>query len=473
MTKLLKKYKTEVLLLTFMAIYTVYFTTASFLRYENYYTGRFDLGNMAQTVWNTSHGEIFLLTNPNGTEDISRLAFHADFILILLAPLYLIWSDPRMLLLIQTLILAFGAVFVYLIAKHLLKDKTISLIFALSYLLYPGVEYTNLYDFHAVAFATTFLLGAIYFLLKKNYAPMFLFLFFAGLTKENVWAIDALFGIYILVFHKKYKLGAFMAVAGVFLFYYLVWKAIPHALGNQHFALTYYSDFGATPSGIIRNMFLSPLKTLKTAFGPDQLHYLRDLFVPLGYASFLAPLFLIFTIPSFAINLLSGNSQLHQIYYQYSSSITPFIFFSSVFGLKIVNKRIPQISLKILACLILIFTFVSAYSYGPLPFSKQPNINWYKKPLKNKNIINNYLRDMPTNATIASTNNLGSHLSQRDRIYTIPLGIDKADYVVFLIDNLEIFNLKQIKTALDRTQHNPKYKIIFRNGNFIVYKKIR
>jgi uncharacterized membrane protein len=55
---------------------------------------------MDQTVWNTIHGRIFQLTDPNGTTNISRLAFHADLILVLISPLYLIWSSPEMLLLI-------------------------------------------------------------------------------------------------------------------------------------------------------------------------------------------------------------------------------------------------------------------------------------------------------------------------------------------------------------------------------------
>ena len=64
---------------------------------------------MEQTIWNTLHGHIFEFTNPNGTTIVSRLAFHADFILVLLAPIYALWQDPRLLLLIQTAILGLGA----------------------------------------------------------------------------------------------------------------------------------------------------------------------------------------------------------------------------------------------------------------------------------------------------------------------------------------------------------------------------
>ena len=109
--------------------------------------------------------------------------------LVLLSPFYLIWEDPRVLLLIQTIILSFGGIFVYLISKHLLSNKTISLVFAFCFYLNPAVNYTNLFDFHAVTLATTFFLSAFYFIFKSNYKLVVLFLILAGITKEQTWAI--------------------------------------------------------------------------------------------------------------------------------------------------------------------------------------------------------------------------------------------------------------------------------------------
>lgn len=74
-------YWQEIVLSISAVIYAIFFSVASIFKYNNFYTGRFDLGNMTQTVWNTKHGDFFMITNPNGTEEVSRLAFHADFIL--------------------------------------------------------------------------------------------------------------------------------------------------------------------------------------------------------------------------------------------------------------------------------------------------------------------------------------------------------------------------------------------------------
>jgi uncharacterized protein with PQ loop repeat len=108
---------------TFAFFYFLFFSTYTTVRHDMYISGRFDLGNMTQTVWNTSQGKFFTLTNPDGVEQISRLADHSDILLVLFAPLYLIWSDPKVLLIVQTFTLAIGGIFVYLLAKQILKKE--------------------------------------------------------------------------------------------------------------------------------------------------------------------------------------------------------------------------------------------------------------------------------------------------------------------------------------------------------------
>jgi len=222
---LISTHPQESVLSVLTIIYGLYFTIVSFLRYDNYYTGRFDLGNMAQTVWNSLHGRIFLFTNPNGTEQISRLAFHADFILVLIAPFYALWQDPRMLLLIQTIVVAVGAFFAYIIAKEVLKNKNLALVFGFAYLINPSVERSNIYDFHAVTLATTFFLATYYFFMKKKYKLFLLFALLGALCKEELWIIVALFGLLLFFTHKKRLFGSLLFFFSIAMFYFLFWYA--------------------------------------------------------------------------------------------------------------------------------------------------------------------------------------------------------------------------------------------------------
>src|SRR3989344_3848184 len=309
MKKFIFKHRYEICLLFFVSLYILYFTTASFLKHDNFYTARFDLGNMDQVVWNTLHGRIFEFTDSTAAQGdgiVSRLVFHADFILILLAPLYLIWENPKMLLLTQTIVLAFGSIFVYLISKEVLKNKQISLIFAFAYLINLAVNWVNLYDFHPVALATTFLLAAFYFLIKKRYFLLVLFLILAGICKEQIWVINFLFGLYIVYKHKNMLLGTTISLVSLVIFYLLVWKLIPGVRAEDHFALKFYSDYGESPTDIIKNILFSPGKVWETILKPDRLDFIKQLFLPLGYLSLLAPVFLIFAAPDLLIDLLSS-----------------------------------------------------------------------------------------------------------------------------------------------------------------------
>jgi uncharacterized membrane protein/uncharacterized membrane protein YbhN (UPF0104 family) len=483
-------HKYESVLFFLCLIYTFYFSATSFLRYDNFYTGRFDLGNMVQTVWNTAHGRIFQFTNPNGTEVISRLAFHADFLLILLTPLYMIWQDPRMLLFLQTLILASGAFFVFLIAKNVLKNKIIALTFAFIYLINPSIQRTNLYDFHAVTLATTFLLGTYYFYYKKKYLLFILFAILSAFAKEHIWLIIALFGIFLCFQQRKWILGSIIFLTSAGTFYFLIWHAIPDALKSQHFALTYYAEFGDTPSKIVKTIVFSPTKIIKIIGQTDRILYLKELFSPLGYLSLFFPVFLLFAVPDLIINLLSNNTQLHQIYYQYTSTITPFLFVSAIYSVLLLKKlliqahdyfplikshnrmRVGQIIDAGFITYLLVVSLRAAYLFGPLPGANTSNLDMFVKQVPDREYISTYVSQIPIQYSIAASNNIGSHLSQREKIYVLPLGIDKADYVIFLLNDSEMpQSLTAEKILEKKLRKDSNYTLAVDRSAFVVFKK--
>lgn len=459
------------ILCVFILSYIAYFTNTTFLRHENFYTGRFDLGNMDQTVWNTVRGRVFQLTDPNGTDITTRLSFHADFILILLAPLYFFWRDPKTLLFLQSLILPLGAIFIYLISEKILKHKTFSLILALSFLINPAVNHSNLYDFHPVVLGTTFLLGAFYFLKANKNFLFILFLILAGLTKENVWILTGLLGLYAMVFENKKKLGLTIFLSSFVIFFYLVLIAMPKVAGGKNFALSYYSDFGDSPLLILKNATTNPSKLISTVLRPERLGYLKDLFLPFAFLPVLSPL-VILTFPSLFINMLSNNSLLYNIVYQYTATITPFLFIATIFAVKWLLKRTPTLNLTFYTLVILFFSLYTAYDLGPLPGARIPNIEMYTHPLPNRKVVEDYIDKIPRRYSLATTNNLGAHLSHRLRIYTVPVGIDQADMILFLLRGSDIdSNVVAEKKAYLKVKSDLNYEKVFEDGKFIVFKK--
>ena len=201
------KYKIQILLWVFIIAYSVYFSWFSVLRYKTLYASYYDLGIMHQTVFNTYQSlktgdwsKFLELTNPTGAEQIKRMAIHNDPLLALLAPLYFIYPGLDTLLVVQSIVLALGALAIFKIANFIFQKNRyaqfLSLIFALSYLLYPPLQLANIFEFHAVTLATTLLLFMFYFWLVKKYWFSFIFFGLSLLAKEQVVLTTMMFGLY-------------------------------------------------------------------------------------------------------------------------------------------------------------------------------------------------------------------------------------------------------------------------------------
>ena len=91
--------------------------------YLNFRIGRFDLGNMVQAVWSTTQGRPLEMTDGSTGEQIVRLGTHVDPLLVLLAPLWVVWPSPLMLALAQIAVVALGALPVFWLGRRHLGSE--------------------------------------------------------------------------------------------------------------------------------------------------------------------------------------------------------------------------------------------------------------------------------------------------------------------------------------------------------------
>ena len=445
----------------FAILYFLYFAFFSILRHDAFLSGRFDLGNMSQTVWNTSQGRFFTLTNPDGVENVSRLAVHSDFILVFFTPLYFLWSDPRVLLIVQSLILAIGGIFIFLLAKYILKNNRISLILAISFYFNFWVHEQNIFDFHAVTLATTFLLATFYFLLKKRYFFFSLFLFLSVITKENVFLVASLFGIYLFLKEEKKIIGTLLFGFSLFAFYYLSSIAIPLARGEAHFALSNYSYLGSTFLEILINLFTKPQLIFSQIFNFSSLKYIHEILLSTGYLAILSPFYLFFALPDMAIYLLSQNYEYRSHQYHFGALIVPFVYIASIHGISKIVKKFGKSNIKIIFYYILVATAITTYYYSPLPGMKNFDAIPFSKKMSQS--VKNYLYLIPSESSVSASNSIGAHLSHREKIYVVPRGMNIAEYIIFYNEKPEI--VSQIDTN--------NYRLIISENNFLLYKRVK
>jgi uncharacterized membrane protein len=460
--------------------FILFFGSVAVLRHDNFHSRRLDLGNMDQTIWNVVNGNGFTLTDPMGTSQLSRLAVHADFLLILISPLYIVWSDPRVLLLLQVIIVGIGAIPVYWIAIHVLKSDRIAVFFAALYLLYPPLGRNMLHDFHAVSLTTTFLLFAYWYMVKGKYLPFIIIAVLSALGKEHIWITIALMGIYISVWKKSPRIGVPIVAFSGAMFYILFWIAIPAVSPvKQHFALSYLSEFGGGLNEIVKNLLINPLGILSVVLRPDRLLYYFQLLFPLGFLPVFSPFVLLFSMESLLINSLSNNPLMRQIDYQYTSTIIPFLMVSAIHGYAVLDRIVLRIKrlgflrkVRIILIYLSVCLSISVYLWGEFPTGKTQWFWHFITPVPERQVMNAIAASIDSTKTVSVTNNIGAHFSQRKYLYNFPINADKADYtVVYLGDTYAWPSGDAQRYAVTEMLANGQYELVAQEGNFFAFKK--
>ena len=200
---MLKKNLPNLILAILILAFTVYFSAYTIRRYEtlNAYTA--DLSLIDQAMWNTLHGRFLEATW--GDHQQPRPAEHLELILVPLAALFWLWDDVRILLIVQSLALALGAIPLYWLARDQLKIKNeelkiwVALVFPLLYLLSPPLQASAVADFHADPFVVAPLLFAFWYATQKRWGWMWLWALVMMLVKENMPTLVAMLGGYLVV----------------------------------------------------------------------------------------------------------------------------------------------------------------------------------------------------------------------------------------------------------------------------------
>lgn len=135
--------------------YIAVFSTYSILLQELFWTHAFDSGIDDQGIWLLSR-----FMNPFVTVRVLNiLADSVTLYHLFVAPLFWLWNNINILYIVQSVLLALGAIPLFLYANERLKSDFLSLVIALSYLVYPALQNMNLDQYHSKVFAFT--LGSI------------------------------------------------------------------------------------------------------------------------------------------------------------------------------------------------------------------------------------------------------------------------------------------------------------------------
>jgi uncharacterized membrane protein len=287
-----------------IGLYVLCFGTLSILKHETFQTYAADLGNMDQPIWNTLLGRFVEETKNDGSQG-PRLTDHFEPIFALVSLSFLIYDDVKAILILQTVIVALGALPVFWLARDELESKVAGLVFAAVYLLFPALQAANLTEFHAVPLAVCPLLFAFHYTKEKDWPKAWLFAILAMSVKEEITLLVFMLGLYAFLVPKNKKqerlMGGLLALVSLAWFGVATFVIIPHFRATTETIYTQrYTSLGGSFKGIVLTLLTEPWVVVGLLLSSPRLAYLGGLLASVGFLSLFDPPTLLLSAPIYA-----------------------------------------------------------------------------------------------------------------------------------------------------------------------------
>lgn len=195
---------------------TVLFSSLSVIHHERYESGAFDLGIYDQAVYRYAH----FLPNYNTVKERNQLGDHLTLTLPVISSLFSVWEDTRLLLILQSFVIALSFIPAFFLVKRRLKSSFIAYLVSLVYLFFYGIQFGVFFDFHPVILGVSLLLFLTYAIEMKNKLLIVCFTILTLLTQENMGI--ALAGLAAIYFFRSGYRKVSIVLAGTGILYSFV-----------------------------------------------------------------------------------------------------------------------------------------------------------------------------------------------------------------------------------------------------------
>jgi uncharacterized membrane protein len=462
-----------------IALYIILWGTLTWLKFLSFNMTGFDLGIFDQAVWNSLRGRLFENTLLPDAPVLIGQRFSP--ILLAFVPLYAIWNSPIVLMSVQTIGLGIATLPIYWTARARI-GRPLGLVIAVSYWLFPAVQYMGLFEFHESPLSVPLLAFATFFLLRKKYFPLIVCLGIALLVKEEIAFVVCAFGLYLFLVQRQFRLGIGLIVFSILWASLLLQVILPFFRGAEGY---YYFSHGATGGAIDRYGYLGtsfgeiittlltrPLYVLQHVFILPKLEFVLLLLAPLALIPLLSPELLLLALPTFAISLLSDLNLNYSIRYHYTASLIPFLFFAAILGIErlgrwrnplphSVNKRNWGIGIMLISSSVL-----SYYFQSPGPLASQFNPSLYTLSTRTS-IGHSMLESIPDDAIVAVQAGLIPYVTHRRTVLEFPAipNLWQAEY--FIADSSSPWYLL-FQQTWDNWLRSDYFQIIEQKDGFIL-----
>lgn len=387
------------LLIAWVIILFILYSILSLVRHNNFQSGAFDLGIYDQAVWQYSR----FVFPYNTIKERFILGDHLTFTLPLLAPLFYIANDVKILLMFQAFWITLSNLAVYKLTRLRGFSPYVALCISFVYSLFYGIQFIIFFDFHPVSLAVGAIPWMLYFFesrRKKSFLATLLFVLF---TQENMGLVLVSLGL-IYIFKKSYrKEGFYFIIAGLaisFIAVKIVGMLSP--IGYE-----YWPEISLNPLTILLRFFDLQDKRLVWFYSTSSFSFLPLLFPG--------------TILAIAVDLaqyfIPQKQYAHMItpFFHHRAILAPYLLLGLLEVLEFLRRK--GLNLLLLITILVLSTLLQQYIFHfPLNKLSKPAFLQSEAWMDDTRKL---LAIVPKKESIAASSHIVPHLSHRKEIYVL------------------------------------------------------
>jgi uncharacterized membrane protein len=396
-------------------VWIVTFGVLVYKRQSHFWSADFDMGLHDQSVWLLAHGRGFLTVR-----GLQVFGHHATLGYYFFVPFYWLGAGAQFLNLAQVVVVALGAVPIFLLARERVRSEWAATALGIAFLLHPAVQFFTAELFHPEVMAITPLLCAYYCATRRRWGWFALWCIVAVSWKEDVALAVVVLGL-IVALRGERRIG--LTTGALALAWFSAWTFVlfPAINGGAMESAGLYAGVGGTPSHIMSTLIADPGRIGARIFGPGSGGYLWHLLAPFGLVPLLTPV-LALGVPQLVLNLLSDVPWTRTITFHYAALPVTALALATVEGVAFVWRRRRNTWVRGGVCgYVLLCALVATFAWGPSPVGAAFHSGvWPPRADPRLAAVRAALDRVPSDAVVSAGYTLVPQLTHRAEIYSFP-----------------------------------------------------
>lgn len=435
-------------------------------------TFSYDVGLYDQGLWLLSRFDAPFVTL------MGRNLFgdHSSIVLFFLVPLYWLVPGTSTLLVVQSFVVAAGAIPVFLFARRALASEPLAFAVSVAWLVHPAVVGTTLENFHPDSFHGLFVPLALWAALERRWRTYALAVALVLTVKEDAFLLVVPLGLWV-AFRLDRRKGLWTMLAGLsaaIVTMYLIMRPLSGVPTRNGWRV----PFGGV-GGFLRESLTAPWNVVDYFLDGQKITYLFQMTAPYLALFLLSAGLAAVSCGVLFVNVLSTYWYQYNVDYHYSIVAVPALLFASINGMSRLSRVVRRRAVAAL---------VGATCLASVLWSSH-NLSFQARevpPAENPAVISarDILDDLPPSVSASLYDPLVPHAAHRAGVWFFPnpfrahlYGVDgslegtrlpAAETVEYVL--LPKFLMPAMQEVWDAERH--AFEVVSENDHWRLYSRI-